>query len=109
MPIDPQLNIELKRLLAANQHEQAATLCREGLTSNADSPELLTALALSELSLGQSDAALANLQKAVAVHYFDNERPIPRRLHQHGEHHAPWRTVATWYLWRSLDPTVVQY
>ena len=49
------------------------------------------------------------LQKAVAVHYFDNDRPTPRRLHQHGEHHAPWRTVATWYLWRSLDPTVVQY
>jgi DNA-3-methyladenine glycosylase II len=22
---------------------------------------------------------------------------------------APWRTVATWYLWRSLDPVPVEY
>ncbi len=49
------------------------------------------------------------LQKAVAVHYLDSERPTPRLLRQHGERHAPWRTVATWYLWCSLDPTVVQY
>jgi len=22
---------------------------------------------------------------------------------------APWRTAATWYLWRSLDPVPVEY
>ncbi len=49
------------------------------------------------------------LQKAVALHYLDNERPSPQALRRHGERHAPWRTVATWYLWRSLDPVVVQY
>jgi DNA-3-methyladenine glycosylase II len=49
------------------------------------------------------------LQKAVALHYLNSERPTPRMLRQHGERHAPWRTVATWYLWRSLDPAVVQY
>jgi DNA-3-methyladenine glycosylase II len=49
------------------------------------------------------------LQKAVALHYLEQERPTSRILRQHGERHAPWRTVATWYLWRSLDPTVVQY
>lgn len=49
------------------------------------------------------------LQKAVALHYLDGERPTPRMLRAHGERHAPWRTVATWYLWRSLDPAVVQY
>lgn len=49
------------------------------------------------------------LQKAVALHYFDNARPTAGALRRHGERHAPWRTVATWYLWRSLDPTVVQY
>ena len=21
----------------------------------------------------------------------------------------PWRTIATWYLWRSIDPEPVQY
>lgn len=49
------------------------------------------------------------LQKAVALHYLNNERPTPGVLRRHGERHAPWRTVATWYLWRSLDPAVVQY
>ena len=49
------------------------------------------------------------LQKAVALHYLGGERPTPKSLRQHGERHSPWRTVATWYLWRSLDPAVVQY
>ncbi|WP_324779439.1 DNA-3-methyladenine glycosylase family protein [Thiobacillus sedimenti] len=49
------------------------------------------------------------LQKAVALHYLKGERPTPTLLRQHGARHAPWRTVATWYLWRSLDPVVVQY
>ncbi len=26
-----------------------------------------------------------------------------------GEAWQPWRTVATWYLWRSLDPVAVEY
>ena len=49
------------------------------------------------------------LQKAVALHYLNGERPTPKVLRKIGERHAPWRTVATWYLWRSLDPMVVQY
>ena len=49
------------------------------------------------------------LQKAVALHYLGGERPTPKALRLLGGRHAPWRTVATWYLWRSLDPTVVQY
>jgi DNA-3-methyladenine glycosylase II len=49
------------------------------------------------------------LQKAVARHYLDDARPSPQALREHGVRFAPWRTVATWYLWRSLDPAVVQY
>jgi DNA-3-methyladenine glycosylase II len=49
------------------------------------------------------------LQKAVALHYLGGERPTPKVLRRHGARHAPWRTVATWYLWRSLDPVAVQY
>ncbi|NBX98735.1 MAG: DNA-3-methyladenine glycosylase 2 family protein, partial [Burkholderiaceae bacterium] len=26
-----------------------------------------------------------------------------------GENWAPWRTVATWYMWRSIDPIPVEY
>lgn len=49
------------------------------------------------------------LQKAVAVHYLDGVRPSPGDLKGFGTRFSPWRTVATWYLWRSLDPVVVQY
>jgi DNA-3-methyladenine glycosylase II len=49
------------------------------------------------------------LQKAVAFHYLEGERPTPKALREHGARFVPWRTVATWYLWRSLDPAVVQY
>ena len=49
------------------------------------------------------------LQKAVALHYQSGERPTPKQLRTIGEQFAPWRTVATWYLWRSLDPVAVQY
>ncbi len=49
------------------------------------------------------------LQKAVALHYCAGDRPSVSQLQKHGEAFAPWRTVATWYLWRSLDPIEVQY
>ncbi len=49
------------------------------------------------------------LQRAVGICFFGGERPSPAVLRGHGERYAPWRTVATWYLWRSLDPLVVQY
>ncbi len=49
------------------------------------------------------------LLNAVANHYNDGERlPLPdvRAL---AERWAPYRSVATWYLWRSLDPVPVEY
>nr|WP_300339278.1 DNA-3-methyladenine glycosylase [Accumulibacter sp.] len=49
------------------------------------------------------------LQKAVARHFFQGERPPRRTLAAHGERWRPWRSVATWYLWRSLDPLPVEY
>ena len=49
------------------------------------------------------------LQKAVALHYLEGERPTLHILREQGTRFMPWRTVATWYLWRSLDPVVVQY
>jgi len=49
------------------------------------------------------------LQKAASVHYFDGERPSRRALAELGECWRPWRSVATWYLWRSLDPLPVEY
>ena len=49
------------------------------------------------------------LQKAVAMHYFDGERPTLEALRALGERWQPYRSVATWYLWRSLDPIPVEY
>ena len=49
------------------------------------------------------------LQKAVARHYLAGERPSRRQLADVGDRWRPWRSVATWYLWRSLDPVPVEY
>ena len=41
---------------------------------------------------------------------FSGGQPIgPKEALQFVEKLKPWRTVATWYLWRSLDPAVVDY
>ena len=49
------------------------------------------------------------LQRAVAMHYFGGERLARKQLLEVGERWRPWRSVATWYLWRSLDPVPVEY
>ena len=49
------------------------------------------------------------LQKAVWQHYFAGKRQGLGALRDKGEAWAPWRTVATLYLWRSLDPVIVSY
>ena len=49
------------------------------------------------------------LQKAVALHYCAGVRPSRSELKTLGERWAPWRSVATWFLWRSLDPVPVEY
>ncbi len=49
------------------------------------------------------------LQRAVSERYFAGEKPSRRTLATFGERWRPWRSVATWYLWRSLDPLPVEY
>ncbi|MBX3651384.1 MAG: DNA-3-methyladenine glycosylase 2 family protein [Burkholderiales bacterium] len=49
------------------------------------------------------------LQRAMGLHY-NKGRPLPeRRIATLGKLWSPWRSVATWYLWRSLDPIPVEY
>ena len=49
------------------------------------------------------------LRKAIRFSYF-RKRPVSiRTLRKLGESWRPWRSVATWYLWRSLDPVPVEY
>jgi DNA-3-methyladenine glycosylase II len=49
------------------------------------------------------------LQKAIALHYFAGRRRARSTLERLGRRWRPYRSVATWYLWRSLDPIPVEY
>ncbi|HEY1290259.1 MAG TPA: DNA-3-methyladenine glycosylase 2 family protein [Burkholderiales bacterium] len=49
------------------------------------------------------------LQKGIRVAYFANRKVALSTLRRTGERWRPWRSVATWYLWRSLDPVPVEY
>ena len=49
------------------------------------------------------------LQKGICVNYFKGRRVSLARMRKLGESWRPWRSVATWYLWRSLDPIPVEY
>ena len=49
------------------------------------------------------------LLNAISLHYFSGE-PVSRfDAREVSAAWQPWRTVATWYLWRSLDPVPVEY
>jgi DNA-3-methyladenine glycosylase II len=49
------------------------------------------------------------LLKALRRSYFGGRKVPPSRLRKLGQTWQPWRSVATWYLWRSLDPVPVEY
>lgn len=49
------------------------------------------------------------LQKAMATHYREGVPLNKIGMHALAEAWRPWRSVATWYMWRSLDPQVVAY
>jgi DNA-3-methyladenine glycosylase II len=49
------------------------------------------------------------VQRAVALHYNAGERLPLAALREVAAPWQPWRSVATWYLWRSLDPIPVEY
>jgi DNA-3-methyladenine glycosylase II len=49
------------------------------------------------------------LQKGIRVRYFKNRKVALSTMRRLGERWRPWRSVATWYLWRSLDPVPVEY
>lgn len=44
------------------------------------------------------------VRKGFQLLYGLDEMPTPRELAEHGERWRPFRSVASWYLWRVLDP-----
>lgn len=49
------------------------------------------------------------LQRAVSVAYRCGRAVRPGGIRRIARAWQPWRSVATWYLWRSLDPVPVEY
>jgi len=49
------------------------------------------------------------LIKAVSLNYGDGAKLTPEAVEKIATKWRPFRSVATWYLWRSLDPEPVNY
>jgi DNA-3-methyladenine glycosylase II len=49
------------------------------------------------------------LLKGISENYFSGEPVSRAEAREVGEAWAPFRSVATWYIWRSLDPLPVDY
>jgi DNA-3-methyladenine glycosylase II len=49
------------------------------------------------------------LQRALRLHYNKGRELSQRRIATLSALWTPWRSAATWYLWRSLDPVPVEY
>ena len=49
------------------------------------------------------------LIKGISLNYFSGEPVSRAEARELGEGWTPFRSVATWYIWRSLDPLPVEY
>ena len=49
------------------------------------------------------------LRKGLELAYHGGRKVALKTLQRRGETLRPWRSLATWYLWRSLDPLPVEY
>jgi DNA-3-methyladenine glycosylase II len=49
------------------------------------------------------------LLKGISINYFSGEPVSRAEVREVGDAWAPYRSVATWYIWRSLDPLPVEY
>ena len=47
--------------------------------------------------------------RAIGIHYRDASKVSRDEAKAIAERWRPWRTVASWYLWRSLDPLPVEH
>jgi len=49
------------------------------------------------------------LLRAISVNYKTSYPPTSKELERYQKKWSPYCTVATWYLWRSIDPVPVNY
>ncbi|QRN95095.1 DNA-3-methyladenine glycosylase 2 family protein [Archangium violaceum] len=105
----------LKDLAAKALEGEVPTLARAKRMSDAELVEHLikvrgigqwTVEMLLIFRLGRPDVLPVDdygIRKGFMLTYGLSELPRPKELLAHGERWRPWRTVASWYLWRSLD------
>ncbi|WP_249384048.1 DNA-3-methyladenine glycosylase [Chitinivorax sp. B] len=49
------------------------------------------------------------LQRAMSMHYNDGQPISKLKMREVARRWQPWHSVATWYMWRSLEPLPIQY
>ncbi len=49
------------------------------------------------------------LLRGIGVSYLDGVRPTRQQAKEIAANWAPWCSVATWFMWRAIDPSVVAY
>ena len=49
------------------------------------------------------------LIKAIGKNYYNGKNPEKKQAEELALKWSPWRTAACWFLWRSIDPSVVVY
>jgi DNA-3-methyladenine glycosylase II len=106
------------RDLAERVHGETLRLESFGELSDEEVIELLlpvrgigrwTAQMVLIFALGRGDVLPVDdfgLRAAVQRHYGLEELPKRDRLEELGSRWRPYRSIATWYLWRSLDPAI---
>jgi DNA-3-methyladenine glycosylase II len=57
-------------------------------------------------SLGRPDVLPVDdfgIRTGFAIAYRQHKLPLPRQILKHGERWRPYRSIASWYLWRAVD------
>ena len=49
------------------------------------------------------------LRKAIGINYFNKKNPSDKEIEKISKIWRPYRSAATWFLWRSIDPITIAY
>lgn len=107
--------LALRDLATRAEAKQIPTLARANAMTNEELVRALTEVRgigrwtvemLLIFGLGRADVLPTGdygVRKGYALTFGEKELPTPSELAKRGERWAPYRTVASWYLWRALD------
>ncbi len=92
--------LELRKLRRLDDDAAIATLCQvKGI--GVWTAQMVLIFHLDRLDVWPVDDL--GLQDAVHAHLDLPARPTAKEMHVHGERWAPYRSMASWYLWRMVD------